>query len=160
MQEERTCAIEHSSDIARSSTTDVETMLNTFVFEADDTKSLIINYSGLEQLKQHMGYEDIVKHLVQSAQKHMDDHKTPQFIFHLFCNGMLMKDMMQHRKFMMSLAVMFRDTFPTQLYACYVHHAPSFFHSVYDMLHNIIPKSARDKIIMVKSNKKLQSQEK
>ena len=136
---------------ATTQTRDNDTLFGTFCFEAEDGKSLIINYCGLDQLLEAgMAHADVIQRLVDSAQAHMLARNTPQFIFHLFCNGMLMKNMMQHRKFMLSLAVMFRDRFPTQLYACYVHHAPSFFHSVYDLLRNVLPKSARDKIIMVK----------
>ncbi len=134
----------------KSLTHEHQTALDSFCFEATDKKSLIINYCGLGSLEAHMRSDEIISHLVACARQHMADHQTPQFIFHLFCKGMVIKDMVQHRKFMLSLAVMFRETFPTELYACYVHHAPSFFYSVYEMLQNVVPKSARDKIIMVK----------
>jgi hypothetical protein len=144
----------NSSASQSSLTPEHQAARDSFCFEANDKKSLIINYCGLGSLKCHMHNDAIIDHLVACARQHMAERKTPQFIFHLFCNGMVIKDMMQHRAFMLSLASMFRDTFPTELYACYVHHAPSFFYSVYEMLHNVIPKSARDKIIMVKKSKK------
>jgi hypothetical protein len=122
-----------------------------FCFESEDGKSLIINYSGLDRLLQvGMPHAQVIERLIESARSHMRINNTPQFIFHLFCNGVVMKDIVQHRKFMVSLAVMFRDHFPVELYACYVHHAPSFFRSVYDLLQGVLPKASRDKIIMVK----------
>jgi hypothetical protein len=127
----------------------MEHAFNIFCFEADDQKSIILNYSALRSLKTFCTNDDIIKKLMTCATDHMQAHNTQQFIFHLFCNGMVLKDMVAHRTFMRSLAVMFRDTFPTQLYACYVHHAPHFFRSIYDLLHSILPRSARSKIIIL-----------
>ena len=129
----------------------MESAFNTFCFESNDSKSLIINFSGLIPLKQLCthGDKDIIKKLVDCANQHMLKQNTPHFIFHLFCNGMVLKDMVEHRKFMVNLAIMFKDTFPTQLHACYVHHAPIFFKAIYEILQSIIPKSSRNKIIML-----------
>jgi len=128
----------------------MECAFNTFCFESSDSKSLIINYSELKTLKEFYKQDkDIIQKLVECATNHMIKHNTPQFIFHLFCNGMILKDMVEHRHFMVNLAIMFRDKFPTQLHSCYVHHAPAFFKAIYDILQSIIPNSARNKIIML-----------
>ena len=47
--------------------------------------------------------------------------------------------MVQHRQFMLSMARLFRDTFPTELYACYVHRSPPFFRSIYELLQPVLP---------------------
>lgn len=59
------------------------------------------------------------------------------------------------KRFMVLFAKMFKKHFPTQLYACYVHQAPSFFSSVYDLLRPILPKASRDKIVIVREKGQL-----
>jgi hypothetical protein len=64
---------------------------------------------------------------------------------------MVIREMAQHRVFMLHFARLFKETFPQELTACYVYNAPSFFSSIYELLRPVLPKSSRDKIIMAKS---------
>ena len=122
-----------------------------FCFESTDASSVILNYVALKGLLQTQTIEQVVQQVAQYVQVHMAKRQTPTFTFHLFCNGMVIREMAQHRVFMLHFARLFKETFPQELTACYVYNAPSFFSSIYELLRPVLPKSSRDKIIMAKS---------
>jgi hypothetical protein len=82
----------------------------------------------------------------------MQVRERKTFRFHLFCKGMLMRDMAQHREFMMQVAQMFKLTYPTELEVCYVHGAPTVFASIYELFRTILPKASREKIVIMKQS--------
>jgi len=122
-----------------------------FCFESTDASSVILNYVALKGVLQTQTIEQVVQQVAQYVQVHMAKRQTPTFTFHLFCNGMVIREMAQHRVFMLHFARLFKETFPQELTACYVYNAPSFFSSIYELLRPVLPKSSRDKIIMAKS---------
>jgi len=120
-----------------------------FCFESEDGQSLILNYAGVLPLLQLHTCEQVLEHMVKSVREHMVRTKLPTFTLHLFCHGMKMRGMNQIKRFMLLFAQMFKQHFPVELQVCNVHHAPSFFASVYDLLRPILPKASRDKIVIV-----------
>ena len=124
-----------------------------FCFDAEDGTAIILNYSALDRVLVQSTHDGIIAMLATYAREHMRRHRRSSFTYHLFCTGMVLKNMTQHRQFMSRMAAMFRDDFPTELFACYVHDAPSFFASIYDLLRPILPQSAREKIIVVRRRK-------
>ena len=125
-----------------------------FCFESTDASSVILNYVALKGVLQTQTIEQVVQQVAQYVQVHMAKRQTPTFTFHLFCNGMVIREMAQHRVFMLHFARLFKETFPQELTACYVYNAPSFFSSIYELLRPVLPKSSRDKIIMAKSGQR------
>ena len=125
-----------------------------FCFESTDASSVILNYVALKGLLQTQTIEQVVQQVAQYVQAHMAKRQAPTFTFHLFCNGMVIREMAQHRVFMLHFARLFKETFPQELTACYVYNAPSFFSSIYELLRPVLPKSSRDKIIMAKSGQR------
>lgn len=124
-----------------------------FCFESTDTSSVILNYISLKNLLKSQSIEQVVEGVVQYVQKHMTKRGKREFTFHLFCNGMVIRDMAQHRLFMLHFARLFKEHYPKELQACYVHNAPSFFSSIYELFRPILPKTSRDKIVLIKSEK-------
>lgn len=122
-----------------------------FCFEAEDQHSLILNYAGVLPLLQVRSCEDVLKEMVRCVRDHMQHTQKSTFTLHLFCHGMRMRGMNQIKRFMLLFAQMFKEHFPTELEVCNVHHAPSFFASVYDLLRPVLPKASRDKIVIVKT---------
>jgi hypothetical protein len=125
-----------------------------FCFESTDASSVILNYVALKGVLQTQTIEQVVQQVAQYVKVHMAKRQTPTFTFHLFCNGMVIREMAQHRVFMLHFARLFKETFPQELTACYVYNAPSFFSSIYELLRPVLPKSSRDKIIMAKSGQR------
>ena len=123
-----------------------------FCFDAEDGSSIILNYAGILPLMKQTSCETILDQLVVYVNAHMQRTQKPMFVLHLFCHGMQMRGLNQIKRFMILFAKMFKQHFPTQLYACYVHQAPSFFASVYDLLRPILPKASRDKIVVMRKN--------
>ena len=136
---------------ARVSAPPPDTPFDYFCFESTDASSVILNYVALKGLLQTQTIEQVVQQVAQYVQVHMARRQTPTFTFHLFCNGMVIREMAQHRVFMLHFARLFKETFPQELTACYVYNAPSFFSSIYELLRPVLPKSSRDKIILAKS---------
>ena len=126
------------------------TPFDLFCFESTDASSVILNYVALKGLLQTQTIEQVVQQVAQYVKVHMAKRQTPTFTFHLFCNGMVIREMAQHRVFMLHFARLFKETFPQELTACYVYNAPSFFSSIYELLRPVLPKSSRDKIILAK----------
>lgn len=126
---------------------------NLFCFEAEDGKSIILNYAGVLPLLQQAPNEWILASLVQYVHRHMHSLQQAGFVVHMFCQGMLMRDLKHIKRFMVMFARMFKMHFPVQLQVCYVHHAPSFFASVFDILRPILPKASRDKIVVMRKTK-------
>lgn len=128
-----------------------------FCFESTDMSSIILNYISLKNLLKSQSIEQVVQGVAQYVHTHMTKRGTREFTFHLFCNGMVIRDMAQHRLFMLHFARLFKDNYPKELQACYVHNAPSFFSSIYELFRPILPKTSRDKIILIKpkNNKQL-----
>ena len=127
-----------------------------FCFESTDTSSVILNYISLKDLLKSQSIEQVVQGVAQYVHTHMTKRGTREFTFHLFCNGMVIRDMAQHRLFMLHFARLFKDNYPKELQACYVHNAPSFFSSIYELFRPILPKTSRDKIILIKPEKNKQ----
>lgn len=123
-----------------------------FCFEAEDGSSIILNYAGIVPLLRATTCETVLNQLVVFVRAHMAQTRRPTFTLHLFCHGMLMRGLHQVKHFMVLFAKMFKEHFPTELHACYVHQAPSFFASVYDILRPILPKASRDKIVVLRKN--------
>ena len=140
-----------SSSIARVSVPPPNSPFDYFCFESTDASSVILNYVALKGLLQTSTVEQVVQQVAQYVKAHMAKRQTLTFTFHLFCNGMVIREMAQHRVFMLHFARLFRETFPQELTACYVYNAPSFFSSIYELLRPVLPKSSRDKIILAKS---------
>ena len=140
------------SSTTRVSAPPSNTPFDYFCFESTDTSSVILNYVALKGLLQTQTIEQVVQQVAQYVQMHMTKRHTQTFTFHLFCNGMVIREMAQHRVFMLHFARLFKETFPQELNACYVYNAPSFFSSIYELLRPVLPKSSRDKIILAKSS--------
>lgn len=127
-----------------------------FCFESTDMSSIILNYISLKNLLKSQSIEQVVQGVAQYVHTHMTKRGTREFTFHLFCNGMVIRDMAQHRLFMLHFARLFKENYPKELQACYVHNAPSFFSSIYELFRPILPKTSRDKIILIKPEKNKQ----
>lgn len=134
-----------------SANTTTEVRFDHFCFEADDQQSIILNYVALPALLKTTKCNQIVDKIVAFVALHMQVRERKTFLVHLFCKGMRVRDMAQHRTFMVQFAQMFKMTYPTELEACYVHGAPVVFSSVYDLFRSILPKESRDKIVIVKT---------
>ena len=128
------------------------TRFDHFCFESEDGSCIILNYSAASELVKTQTVEQVIEQLVAFVAQHLQRTKQPQFIVHLVCNGMRLSGMTQHRRFMMQFARMFKVKYPNELHACYVHNAPSFFASIYDLFKPILPRSSRDKIIILPKN--------
>lgn len=138
-----------------SATTDTTTVrFDHFCFEADDQQSIILNYVALPALLKTCKCSDIIDKIVAFVALHMQVRERKTFMIHLFCKGMLVRDMANHKTFMMQFAQMFKLTYPTELESCYVHGAPVVFSSVYDLFRSILPKESRDKIVIVRARGK------
>lgn len=124
-----------------------------FCFEADDASSIILNYSSLVVLLKTTTCDSILVRLVMYVRNHLQRLKRSQFTMHLFCQGLKIRGIPLMKNFIIAFAKMFKQYFPTELQACYVHYAPSFFVSVYDLLRPILPKESRDKIILLDSKR-------
>lgn len=139
----------NTSAATTNNTTDVR--FDHFCFEADDQQSIILNYVALPALLKTSKCNDIIDKIVAFVELHMQVRERKTFMIHLFCKGMLVRDMAHHKTFMMQFAQMFKLTYPTELESCYVHGAPVVFSSVYDLFRSILPKESRDKIVIVRS---------
>ena len=124
---------------------------NYFCFESNEETSIILNYLALNQVLTSTRVDEVITRIVLFVKDHMHRRQTEQFTIHLFCNGMVLRNMNQHRSFMLHFAQMFKVNFPKELNACYVHNSPSFFSSIYELLKPILPKASCEKIIIVKS---------
>lgn len=122
-----------------------------FCFEAENKESIILNYAALPALLKEETCKSIIDKIVAFVALHMQVRERKTFQFHLFCKGMLVRDMSHHKTFMMQFAQMFKMTYPNELEVCYVYGAPLVFSSVYDLFRSILPKASRDKIVIVKS---------
>lgn len=131
-----------------------ETRFDHFCFETTDTTGIILNYACLTSLLKAQTCKDIIDKIIAFVALHMQVRKTKTFTMHLFCSGMLMRDMTTHKTFMMNIAKMFKMVYPNELKACYVHGAPRVFSSIYELFKTILPKHSRDKIIIIPSQKK------
>jgi hypothetical protein len=139
--------------------TTTEVRFDHFCFEAEDQQSIILNYVALPALLKTTRCNQIVDKIVAFVALHLQVRERTTFSFHLFCNGMRVRDMAQHRTFMIRFAQMFKMTYPTELEACYVHGAPVVFSSVYDLFRSILPTESRNKIVIVKTSDENQSSE-
>lgn len=126
--------------------------LRDFCFESQEKDSLILNYSSLSLLLRTHTQEEIIAAIEQLVKNHMHCHGRSQFVFHLFCTGMHMKGIHVHRNFIFRVTHMFRDTFPLELNACYVHDAPFIFSQVFEIIKPFLNKAMRKKIIIVKNS--------
>lgn len=135
-----------------ATSTTTTTRFDHFCFESKDGSCIILNYCAASELVKAQSVEQVIEQLVAFVAQHLQRTKQPQFVVHLFCNGMRLSGMTQHRRFMMQFARMFKVKYPNELHACYVHNAPSFFASIYDLFKPILPRSSRDKIIILPKN--------
>ena len=138
--------------VTASPTTNISTEVrfDHFCFEADDQQSIILNYVALPALLRASKCKDVIDKIVAFVGLHMQLRERKTFTIHLFCKGMLVRDMAHHETFMLQFAQMFKLTYPTELESCYVHGAPAVFSSVYDLFRSILPKQSRDKIVIVR----------
>lgn len=111
---------------------------------------MILNYATLPPLMQKFGCKTVVDQIVAFVALHMQLRARRSFVVHLSCHGMQLRDMTALRTFMIEMAKVFKVVYPTELEACYVHGAPNIFASVYDLFKTILPKSSRDKIVIMK----------
>lgn len=124
-----------------------------FCFETTDKGGIILNYACLTPLIKEYSCKDVIDKIVAFVALHMQVRQVKTFTFHLFCSGMLMRDMTTHKTFMLKFAQMFKMVFPNELTACYVYGASSVFSSIYELFKSVLPKHSRDKIIIVPSKK-------
>lgn len=143
--------METTLNTSQSTATTTEVRFDHFCFEADDQQSIILNYVALPALLKTTKCKDVIDKIVAFVALHMQVRERKTFMVHLFCKGMLVRDMAHHKTFMMQFAQMFKLTYPTELEVCYVHGAPVVFSSVYDLFRSILPKESRDKIVIVKA---------
>jgi len=120
-----------------------------FCFETIDKTGIILNYSCLTPLLKTYTCKDVIDKIVAFVAVHMQVRTVKQFTIHLFCSGMLMRDMTTHRTFMIKFAQMFKSIYPNELATCYVYGASTVFSSIYELFKSILPKRSRDKIIIV-----------
>ena len=99
-----------SSSIARVSVPPPNSPFDYFCFESTDASSVILNYVALKGLLQTSTVEQVVQQVAQYVKAHMAKRQTLTFTFHLFCNGMVIREMAQHRVFMLHFARLFRET--------------------------------------------------
>lgn len=149
--------MESTLNTSSATTNTTEVRFDHFCFEADDQQSIILNYIALPALLKTTKCGDIIDKIVAFVALHMQVRERKTFMIHLFCKGMLMRDMAHHKTFMMQFAQMFKLTYPTELESCCVHGAPAVFSSVYDLFRSILPKESRDKIVIVRSQEKSSS---
>ena len=126
--------------------------LRDFCFESQEKDSLILNYSSLSILLRTRTQDDIVAAIEQLVKDHMQRNGRAEFVFHLFCTGMHMKGIHIHRNFIFRVTHMFRNTFPKELNACYVHDAPFIFSQVFEIIKPFLNKSMRRRIIIIKNS--------
>lgn len=141
--------------IDESTTTPIiatEVRFDHFCFESDDQQSIILNYIAVPGLLKHNKCKDVIDKIVAFVALHLQVRERKTFTIHLFCKGMKVLDMAHHKAFMMQFAQMFKLTYPTELEACFVHGAPIAFSSIYDLFRSILPKTSRNKIVIVKAN--------
>lgn len=129
---------------------EIDIRFDHFCFEAENKSSIILNYTALPVLLKKESCKTMIDKIVAFVALHMQVRERKTFQIHLFCKGMLVRDMAQHKTFMMQFAQMFKMTYPNELEVCYVYGAPLVFSSVYDLFRSILPKASRDKIVIVK----------
>lgn len=120
-----------------------------FCFETTDKTGIILNYACLTPLLKGQKYNDIIDKIVAFVALHMQIRQVHQFTIHLYCSGMLMRDIHTHKTFMLKFAQMFKMVYPNELEVCYVYGASTVFSSIYELFKSILPKHSRDKIIIV-----------
>ena len=125
--------------------------IRTLCFESQDHDSMILNYSSLPTLVRNHSQDEIVAAIEQDVKDHMRLRRLPQFVFHLFCTGMHLKNIHLHRNFIFRVTSMFKESFPTELAACYVHDAPFIFSQVFEMIKPFLNREMRQRIIIVKN---------
>lgn len=145
-----------SASTAASSATAVKRRLRTdfirtLCFESQDHDSMILNYSSLPSLVRNHSQDEIVAAIEQDVTDHMRLRGLPRFVFHLFCTGMHLKNIHLHRNFIFRVTSMFKESFPTELAACYVHDAPFIFSQVFEMIKPFLNREMRQRIIVVKN---------
>lgn len=125
--------------------------IRTLCFESQDHDSMILNYSSLPSLVRNHSQDEIVAAIEQDVKDHMRLRGLPRFVFHLFCTGMHLKNIHLHRNFIFRVTSMFKESFPTELAACYVHDAPFIFSQVFEMIKPFLNREMRQRIIVVKN---------
>ena len=126
--------------------------IHTLCFESQDHDSMILNYSSLPMLVRDHSQDDIIAAIEQTVKDHMQANGLSQFVFHLFCTGMHVKNIHLHRNFIFRVTSMFREAFPHELAACYVHDAPFIFSQVFEIIKPFLNRDMRRRIIIVKNS--------
>jgi len=125
--------------------------IRTLCFESQDHDSMILNYSSLPSLVRNHSQDENVAAIEQDVKDHMRLRGLSRFVFHLFCTGMHLKNIHLHRNFIFRVTSMFKESFPTELAACYVHDAPFIFSQVFEMIKPFLNREMRQRIIVVKN---------
>ena len=127
-------------------------IIQTLCFESDDKDSLILNYSSLPALVRFHSADKIICAIEHTVKRHMQNRHRTSFVFHLFCTGMYLKNIHLHRNFIFKITSMFREKFPRELAACYVHDAPAIFNHLYDLIKPFLNRQMQKRIIIVKNS--------